>query len=360
MLLLTSIASAITVSEVPDPRASGSWVSDVADVLDADAEARIDQRLSALERDTGAEVAVVTVNNVAGTPKEFAGDLFNTWGVGKADANNGLVVLLVLDARRIEMETGYGLEGVLSDGWLGAMQSHSMVPDFKLGNYGEGLENGIGMIDEHLRDNAEEVRLGALAPRSMQGRHGSGVSPVIGYGAAGGAAVLAGVGVWAFTRRRKRYCEDHEPKAEMTLLSEAEEDAHLEPGAQVEEDIGAAQWDVYKCPLCENIEVVRRDKWFAFKSDCPSCSWETCTSSSRVLRSATYSSSGTREVTVTCANCSYSHRYNQMIPRKVRVQTSSGSSGGYGGGSSGGGFGGGGGGGFGGGSSGGGGAGSSW
>src|SRR4051794_35522876 len=125
---LATVAGATTVADVPNPRPGGGWVSDVAGALDPDQERALNDELSALDRDLGVEVAVVTVDSVDGeTPKSFATPLFQRWGIGKAGADNGVLVLLVLGTERdVEIEPGYGLEGLLTDAWLWRMEDEAM------------------------------------------------------------------------------------------------------------------------------------------------------------------------------------------------------------------------------------------
>lgn len=147
-LALSAAAPALgmSVDQVPNPqRTDGTWVSDTASVISAHEERFLNTTIDDLEAKTGAEIAVVTVNTVdAPTPKDFATELFNHWGIGKAGDDSGLLVLLVLDERRVEMETGYGLEGVLTDGWLKRMQQDEMVPAFKNGWGGSSGGGGAG------------------------------------------------------------------------------------------------------------------------------------------------------------------------------------------------------------------------
>src|SRR5438094_8652030 len=128
LFVLVSALAPVSVSDVPNPRASAGWVSDMAGVIHADARTRLGVQCDSLQREIGVEIAIVTVPDVPGTPKEFATALFNRWGIGKAGKDNGLLMLLVTDKHRLEMETGYGLESVLPDGWLGSMQTEVMVP----------------------------------------------------------------------------------------------------------------------------------------------------------------------------------------------------------------------------------------
>ncbi|WP_199589752.1 TPM domain-containing protein [Lujinxingia litoralis] len=154
MLVLTLVASsalALSVEEVPNPRHVNAWVTDHADILTPEQELELNTMLHELEHLTSVEVALVTLHSVdAPTPKDFATRLFNYWGVGKEELNNGLLVLLVMDERRLEMETGYGLEGVLTDGWLATIQAEHMVPHFKEGQFGIGLTSGLAEIYRRL------------------------------------------------------------------------------------------------------------------------------------------------------------------------------------------------------------------
>ena len=96
------------IERVPNPRATdGGWVTDMAGVLSPEHKARLNRLIDQLERDTGAEVAVVILRRTQGaTPKEYATELFNRWGVGKREADNGVLMLVALGDRRVEIETG--------------------------------------------------------------------------------------------------------------------------------------------------------------------------------------------------------------------------------------------------------------
>jgi uncharacterized protein len=326
---------------------------DQADLLIPEQEAEITRIAQGLYDELGVDLNVVTVASVEqGSTKELATELFNTWRIGDPERNTGLLVLLSLGDRRMEMETGYGLESALPDGWLGAMQQQDMVPLFKQGFYGDGLVRGVEEIDIRLRDKADVVREGAAAPAYSAAPHGSssGQSNALPIaGGTGGAVLLVGAGL--FVRRRRRTCFEHEKPILMEKLSEEDDDAHLTDGEIFEEEIGSVQYDIYVCPDCDAIKRFSRSLLFSGFSPCSQCGHRTNSSSTVTLQAATYQSSGLSEVTETCLHCDFEYSYTQVIPQKVRASSSS----------SGGSFGGGGGGGrSGGGSSGGGGAGSSW
>src|SRR5690349_6479504 len=109
---LTLYLAAQSVTGLADPRPA-SLVLDQAGVIDDATEQRIDAQLLALRTATGAEVALVTGDDVNGSPKSFATELFNHWHLGSAAKNDGVLVLMVMGQRRLEIETGDGIEVAL-------------------------------------------------------------------------------------------------------------------------------------------------------------------------------------------------------------------------------------------------------
>jgi uncharacterized protein len=378
---ICSFAIAIDITSVPNPRSEGLWVVDLVDIIDTDTEAKINAQIEQLNRDSTVEIALVTVDNVTSTPKEFATSLFNHWAVGNAEKNNGLLVLMVMGQRRLEMETGYGLEPILPDGWLGGMQAEKMVPQFKQGNFGKGLESGIDSVNERIRDKMElspQVLSAELIENMKQGvienqanintpvpakTKSSNKVPDItlprddSFGILDGVVVIVFVGVILglrfVIRKYRRRCPTC--KIQMMMLSEEEDDEHLSAGQQTEERIGSIDHQFYVCEQCGFSKLLSDSKWFSGYKRCSKCSYKTLTTNRQTITAATYTSGGLVRVTQNCSHCSYHNTYTVRTP-KLPPPSSSSSSGG----SSGGSFGGSSGGSFGGGSSGGGGAGSSW
>lgn len=347
-----ALAHAASVGDVANPRARGGWVTDEAGLLTPPAAARLEARLERLHADLDVEIAVVTVETVdAPTPKEFATALFDHWGVGDRDANNGLLVLVVTRERRMEMETGYGLEGVLPDGWLGSMQAAEMVPAFRAGDYARGLEDGLAAIDERLRRFPDDARLGAKGPLAAEAARARAMAlggGVVGAGAVGGTAAGLFLAV-ARRRRRERTCEQCD--VYMPMLDEDDDDRHLTPGQRDEERVGSIDWQVHQCPRCDAVHTFESGRWFSGYRRCDRCRYRTRSSRTHTVLPATYHSGGRIRITEACAHCGATSSYERSTPplHDSTSRGSGGSSGGGGGGSS-----------FGGGRSGGGGAGSSW
>ena len=117
------------------------YVNDYARIIDQQGVEYINSVIEHTEQNTTSEIAVVTLNSIneSGlTPKMYAVELFQKWGIGKKDKDNGVIILLVLDQRRIEIEVGYGLEGVLPDGKVGRI-IRDRIDYFKNNSYSEGL-----------------------------------------------------------------------------------------------------------------------------------------------------------------------------------------------------------------------------
>ena len=141
----TSYGLAVTVADVPNPRqANNGWVTDQADLLSDDAEVQLNALLSQLAAVDGAEVAVVTVTDVAPSPspKAFTTELFNTWGIGKEGQDNGVLVMVSRGDRRVEIETGYGMEATLPDARVGKIIREQMIPSFKADDYEKAIVDG--------------------------------------------------------------------------------------------------------------------------------------------------------------------------------------------------------------------------
>ena len=120
----------------PEPQ---GFINDFAGVLTAVQKLELDQVASSLEQDNGAELAVAIVETVAPLdPKAFAVQLFEAWGIGERGHDNGVLILLAMAERRIEIEVGYGLEGVLTDAVCGRLLDDWAIPHFRQGDMGEG------------------------------------------------------------------------------------------------------------------------------------------------------------------------------------------------------------------------------
>jgi uncharacterized protein len=135
ILAITLMASsAVLALEVPY---LAGRVNDQANLLEDGFEGQLEERLRVLEEETGAQVAVLTIPSLEGDPLEdFSIRVVETWKLGRAGADDGVLILIARDERRMRIEVGYGLEPVLTDAEAGRIVSRMMAP--KLGGFDPG------------------------------------------------------------------------------------------------------------------------------------------------------------------------------------------------------------------------------
>jgi len=127
-------------------------VVDEAGVVPPETAARIEEKLRALEEESGAQVAVLTVESLEDEVLEdYSLRVAETWGLGRAGEDDGVLLLVARDDRKLRIEVGYGLEGALTDAEAGRIVRNVIVPRFKSGEYGEGIEAGVDSIVGTIR-----------------------------------------------------------------------------------------------------------------------------------------------------------------------------------------------------------------
>ncbi|MSS74895.1 YgcG family protein [Candidatus Pacearchaeota archaeon] len=142
------------------PTYSG-WVNDYGHVLSSEDRGLLEELFTFVEQNTTAEVVFVSVNSTApDTPGAYRTKLFREWHIGKKDKNNGLLVVYSVVEHRLEVEVGYGLEGILPDGKVGRFLDEYYVPARDAGNLSAGIVAFSRAIADEILLNAEEVRSG--------------------------------------------------------------------------------------------------------------------------------------------------------------------------------------------------------
>jgi uncharacterized protein len=167
--LLSLPSQALTVKEVPNPRqVSGNWVTDSAQILQPETESQLNRMINQLEDKNGAEIAVVTVPETqpAASPKAFATELFNYWHIGKKGQDNGVLFLISKGDRRVEIETGYGVEAILPDAKVGNIIDTEIRPRFKQSDFDGGTLAGTRSMIITLEPSlAQELQIPAESDR---------------------------------------------------------------------------------------------------------------------------------------------------------------------------------------------------
>jgi uncharacterized protein len=267
--------SPIQAQDVKYPDYIG-YVNDFAGILDNASASDLGNLITGIEKDTGAEIAVVIVDTLQGiTIEEYAVELFEKWGIGKADEDNGLLILVAIQERQVRIEVGYGLEGIITDLEAGRIIDGIIVPSFKEGEYSRGIYDAVVTISNQVYGEEEM----ALEDGSERKSTGSGSSL---------SAVPFGC------------------------------------------------WCCFPVFLFFAVIIFLVN---LFKRRCPQCRrfWA-LSIKTEVLKAASYTSSGKKLVERSCRYCSFHDKKTVTIPRKTRTSSSSGGS--WSGGSSGGSFGG--------------------
>jgi uncharacterized protein len=135
------------------PENPQGWVSDFAGILSEDTKSQISGLIDDVKRSTGAEIAVVTVSSLDGmTVEEYAVRLFEKWGIGAAEEDNGVLFLIAPNERKTRIEVGYGLESVITDGRAGEIIRETILPFFRAGDYNQGILQGTKQIAALITD----------------------------------------------------------------------------------------------------------------------------------------------------------------------------------------------------------------
>ncbi len=153
-LLLISVSAPAQAQDFPKPT---GYVGDFADVFDAGTESQLEESLRLVDEETTVELAIVTVPDLGGTDiQDYAVRLFEAWGIGKKGEDNGVLLILALAERRVQIEVGYGLEPYITDSQAGRILDAEVVPDLAAGNYSQGLLNGAYAIRLQIQESGYE------------------------------------------------------------------------------------------------------------------------------------------------------------------------------------------------------------
>ena len=173
MGVVLALSGRVAVAELKVPRHTG-WVVDQAQLFSSSEEQRLTAALQGLKAaKSGAQMAVLTVPALKGDSLElFSVRVVEAWKLGKKDIDNGLLLLIVRDDRKIRIEVGYGLEGRLNDARCGDI-IRGMGPFFREGRFADGAMSAIGEVQQHLTG----TRPAGLPARPARSRSRKGNSP---------------------------------------------------------------------------------------------------------------------------------------------------------------------------------------
>lgn len=163
------VLSAITVhgQEIPDPMVPMRLVNDFTGLLSEQQQVMLNNKLLEFNNQTSTQIYVVTHNDLQGyAVGEFGQLLAEKWGIGQKGKDNGILVLVSPETRKVTIQTGYGLEGAVPDAIAKRLIENVITPAFRSGNYYAGLDSvtrvlmsltqGEFTADDYLARKSEE------------------------------------------------------------------------------------------------------------------------------------------------------------------------------------------------------------
>ncbi|MEM7745037.1 MAG: TPM domain-containing protein [Pseudomonadota bacterium] len=327
----------------PYPDYRNGYLNDFVEILGAEDASAVEQMLRGVRAEHGIEMTVAIIASrqnfdPANSLEAFATRMFNGWGIGDPERNDGVLFLVVTDDREMRLELGAGY----ADAWdrqAEQIVQNIMVPNFRDGKMAQGIKAGVGTMIARIRNNVSQGKaptdspfndgtaVGADAPKDKGGGWLGWILAVLGVPIAAGGAWVAR----RYVRYKPRSCTRCSTR--MALRDEGSDDAYLDAGARREEQLGSVDHDVWSCPACGHVRIEAWRNWFSRYGECPACEHRTRHTVSTVLSSASTISMGVRELRHSCLHCGHAYTETKVIPKKSRSRSSSGGSS-FGGGSS--------------------------
>lgn len=164
------LATPLSAQDFPDQTGR---VVDQADILSPAEEAAISQKLEALENQSQRQLVVATISDLQGYDiADYGYRLGRDWGIGDAERNDGALLLVAPNERRVRIEVGYGLEGIMTDALSSVIIQNAIIPRFRADDYPGGIIAGADAIITQLQlpeDQARQVAQNAGAKRERDG-----------------------------------------------------------------------------------------------------------------------------------------------------------------------------------------------
>jgi len=173
-------ASAPAWAERPFPKPKG-LVNDFANVLSPSYERKISAAVAELLRKTKTAVVVATMPDIGGAEyNDYANRLYSAWGIGKKGEDRGVLIFITVKERKMRIETGYGVEGILPDGLVGEIRDSYMLPYLKENRFEEALLNGTLALIQVISRDAGVKMTGQMPTRIVKkSRSGLSLLPII-------------------------------------------------------------------------------------------------------------------------------------------------------------------------------------
>ena len=159
-------------------------VVDAANIIPDDVEARLTQKLTALETQSRRQLVIATLPSLEGYEiSDYGYRLGRTWAIGSKDKNDGALLIVAPTERKVRIEVGYGLEGIVTDGLSSLIIQNEILPKFKAGDMPAGIEAGTDALLTQLTLPEDQARIAAAQAESAKLAQGDGsIVPFLFFG----------------------------------------------------------------------------------------------------------------------------------------------------------------------------------
>jgi uncharacterized protein len=167
LAVLLAISSTFSAAALEIPARPEGRITDRTGTLNPQEIAALDRKLAAFENETTNQIAVLLIPSLeGGSLEDFSIRLAEKWKIGQKGRNNGAILLIVKNERKIRIEVGYGLEGALPDALAGTIIRNEIAPRFKEGQFYSGIDAGLMAIMAATKGEYRPVK---KKPHSSQG-----------------------------------------------------------------------------------------------------------------------------------------------------------------------------------------------
>lgn len=150
--LVVGFTTALQAQDLPKKPNPAKHVNDFAGFMSAEEVKTLEQKLYKYADTTSTQIVIVTISSLKGvTIEKYANDLARAWDIGQKDKNNGLLILIAKQERKMRIEVGYGLEGKVPDQLTAQIQDQQMRPNFKNNQYYKGLDEATDVLFDALK-----------------------------------------------------------------------------------------------------------------------------------------------------------------------------------------------------------------
>jgi uncharacterized protein len=174
LLLLVSVWAPAQAQTFPKP--NNTRVVDTANLIAPADETALDAKLAAYEKETGRQMVVATIPSLEGYPIEDYGyRLGRTWGIGSKEKDDGTLLIVAPNDRKVRIEVGYGLEPYMTDAYSSVIINTQILPRFKAGDFTGGINVGTDAMIAQLKLTPEEAAARLKAVETTQPKKKGGI-----------------------------------------------------------------------------------------------------------------------------------------------------------------------------------------